>query len=62
MGLLFLLWFVRISRMKAPNPPGSGKGMAKGKGVRREAEFEGNRMAGKDAARRETFGLVGKIS
>ena len=30
--------------MKVPNPPGSGKGIAEGKGVRREAESEGSRM------------------
>ena len=30
--------------MKDPNPPGSGKEKAEGKGVRREAESEGSRM------------------
>lgn len=31
--------------MKVPNPPGSGKDIAKGKGAHREVESEGNRMA-----------------
>ena len=31
--------------MKVRNLPGSGKDIAKGKGVRREAESEGSRMA-----------------
>ena len=31
--------------MKDPNPPGSGKDTAKGKGVRREAESEESRIA-----------------
>ena len=30
--------------MKDPNPPGSGKEMAEGKGVHREVESEGSRM------------------
>ena len=30
--------------MKDPNPPDSGKEIAEGKGVRREAESEGSRM------------------
>jgi len=30
--------------VKDPNPPGSGKEKAEGKGVRREAESEGSRM------------------
>ena len=34
----------RDSRVKDPNPPGSGKEIAEGKGVRREAESEGSRM------------------
>ena len=33
--------------MKVPNPPGSGKDIAEGKGVCREAESEGSRMFGK---------------
>ena len=31
--------------MKDPNPPGSGKGTAEGKGVHREVESEGSRIA-----------------
>ena len=31
-------------RVKDPNPPGSGKEIAEGKGVRREVESEGSRM------------------
>ena len=31
--------------MKVPNPPGSGKGIAEGKGVHREMESEGSRIA-----------------
>lgn len=31
--------------MKVPNPPGSGKDIAEGKGVHREVESEGSRMA-----------------
>ena len=34
----------RFKRVKGPNPPGSGKEIAEGKGVRREAESEGSRM------------------
>ena len=34
----------RFLRVKDPNPPGSGKEIAEGKGVRREAESEGSRM------------------
>ena len=30
--------------MKVPNPPGSGKDIAEGKGVHREVESEGSRM------------------
>ena len=30
--------------MKDPNPPGSGKEIAEGKGVHREVESEGSRM------------------
>ena len=33
--------------MKVPNPPGSGKDIAEGKGVHREVESEGRRMWGK---------------
>ena len=33
--------------MKDPNPPGSGKEIAEGKGVHREVESEGSRMWGK---------------
>ena len=32
--------------MKVPNPPGSGKDIAEGKGVRREAESEGSWILG----------------
>jgi len=32
--------------VKVPNPPGSGKDIAEGKGVRREEESEGSRMWG----------------
>ena len=44
-----LLWLcapggARFQRVKVPNPPGSGKGIAEGKGVRREAESEGSWM------------------
>ena len=35
--------------MKDPNPPGSGKEIAEGKGVRCEAESEGSRMWGKNS-------------
>ena len=31
--------------MKVPNPPGSGKDIAEGKGVHREVESEGSRTA-----------------
>lgn len=31
--------------VQVPNPPGSGKGIANGKGVHREVESEGSRMA-----------------
>ena len=31
-------------RVKVPNPPGSGKDIAEGKGVRREVESEGSWM------------------
>ena len=31
---------------KSPNPPGSGKDIAEGKGVHREVESEGSRMWG----------------
>jgi len=32
--------------VKVPNPPGSGKDIAEGKGVHREVESEGSRMWG----------------
>ena len=34
----------RFLRVKVPNPPGSGKDIAEGKGVYREVESEGSRM------------------
>ena len=34
----------RFLRVKVPNPPGSGKDIAEGKGVHREVESEGSRM------------------
>ena len=34
----------RFLRVKVPNPPGSGKDIAEGKGVHREVEYEGSRM------------------
>ena len=34
----------RFSRVQVPNPPGSGKDIAEGKGVHREVESEGSRM------------------
>ena len=36
----------RFSRAQVPNPPGSGKDIAEGKGVHREVESEGSRMWG----------------
>ena len=33
-------------RVQVPNPPGSGKDIAEGKGVHREVESEGSRMWG----------------
>ena len=36
----------RFSRVQVPNPPGSGKDIAEGKGVHREVESEGSRMWG----------------
>ena len=36
----------RFLRVKVPNPPGSGKDIAEGKGVRRETESEGSWMWG----------------
>ena len=36
----------RFQRVKVPNPPGSGKDIAEGKGVHREVESEGSRMWG----------------
>ena len=33
-------------RVQVPNPPGSGKDIAEGKGVYREVESEGSRMWG----------------
>ncbi len=32
--------------VQIPNPPGSGKDIAEGKGVHREVESEGSRMSG----------------
>ena len=34
----------RFYRVQVPNPPGSGKDIAEGKGVHREVESEGSRM------------------
>ena len=34
-----------FQRVQVPNPPGSGKDIAEGKGVHREVESEGSRMA-----------------
>ena len=39
-------------RVKVPDPPGSGKDTAKGKGVRREAESEGSRRQTSDLTNR----------
>ena len=36
----------RFQRVQVPNPPGSGKDIAEGKGVHREVESEGSRMGG----------------
>ena len=36
----------RFLRVRVPNPPGSGKDIAEGKGVHREVESEGSRMWG----------------
>ena len=36
----------RFLRVQVPNPPGSGKDVAEGKGVHREVESEGSRMWG----------------
>ena len=36
----------RFQRVKVPNPPGSGKDIAEGKGVHREVESEGSWMWG----------------
>ena len=36
----------RFSRVQVPNPPGSGKDIAEGKGVHREVESEGSRIWG----------------
>ena len=36
----------RFSRVKVPNPPGSGKDIAEGKGVEGDLESEGSRMWG----------------
>ncbi len=36
----------RFQRVKVPDPPGSGKDIAEGKGVHREVESEGSRMWG----------------
>ena len=48
----FLLAFLRapsgarFQRVQVPNPPGSGKDIAEGKGVHREVESEGSWMWG----------------
>ena len=34
----------RFLRVQVPNPPGSGKDIAEGKGVHREVESEGSRI------------------
>ena len=34
----------RFQRVQVPNPPGSGKDIAEGKGVHREVESEGSWM------------------
>ncbi len=34
----------RFLRVQVPNPPGSGKDIAEGKGVHREVESEGSQM------------------
>ena len=34
----------RFSRVKVPNPPGSGKDIVEGKGVEGDLESEGSRM------------------
>ena len=44
-------WFsapggARFLRVQVPNPPGSGKDIAEGKGVHCEVESEGSRMWG----------------
>ena len=36
----------RFQRVQVPNPPGSGKDIAEGKGVHREVESEGSWMWG----------------
>ena len=36
----------RFLRVKVPNPPGSGKDIAEGKGAHREVGSEGSRMWG----------------
>ena len=41
----------RFQRVKVPNPPGSGKDIAEGKGVHREVKSEGSRMWGTDNPR-----------
>ena len=43
--------------MKDPNPPGSGKDIAEGKGVHREMESEGSRMWEKTNYQREYMAL-----
>ena len=49
-GLFCLFYGVpggaRFLRVQVPNPPGSGKDVAEGKGVHREVESEGSRMWG----------------
>ncbi|BDZ84566.1 hypothetical protein Lac2_27000 [Claveliimonas bilis] len=45
--------------MQVPNPPGSGKDIAEGKGVYREVESEGSRMWGANV--NHFFTLLGKM-
>ena len=45
-GFLCVPGGARFSRVQVPNPPGSGKDIAEGKGVHREVESEGSRIWG----------------
>ena len=45
-GLVCAPGGARFLRVRVPNPPGSGKDIAEGKGVHREVESEGSRMWG----------------